>query len=234
MDWLDRDLLLWLNAYSRRSETFDRLVHEVAINDLFKGVLPITVIWCLWFVRREAERVQEVRGRLVAAVGATMLALGFNRAFASWLDKVERPLQDASLGFVPPFGTRTTMFGDLSAFPSDHAVLFAGLAAGVCAVSRGWGVFLALHALVVVFVPRLYLGLHWPTDMLAGTGIGVAFVWLFQWRVLREPLAARLLGWEERRPASFYALMFLASYFLATLFVDITDLASELFGLLGR
>ena len=61
-------------------------------------------------------------------------------------------------------------------FPSGHAAMAA---AGALAVTRmfpfsGW-ILWPLASLVAV--SRVYLGVHWPTDVLAGGAIGLAAAW---------------------------------------------------------
>jgi hypothetical protein len=55
-----------------------------------------------------------------------------------------------------------------SSFPSDHACLFFALATGLCLISPVIGGLALLHASLIVSLPRIYLGLHYPTDVLAG------------------------------------------------------------------
>lgn len=57
-------------------------------------------------------------------------------------------------------------------FPSDHAATAFALAFAVLLVNRRWGtVFLAAAALICL--GRLYVGVHYPTDVLAGAAVGI-------------------------------------------------------------
>jgi len=72
-----------------------------------------------------------------------------------------------------------------SSFPSGHMMLFFALAVTVWYVNRAWGVwFLALSA--VIGVARIYVGVHWPLDILGGAVIGLASGIFIHW-LLREP-----------------------------------------------
>ena len=65
---------------------------------------------------------------------------------------------------------------DSPSFPSAHAAMAA---AGALAGSRmmgGAGVVLWPFALVIAF-SRVYLGVHWPTDVLVGAMLGYALAW---------------------------------------------------------
>ncbi|MFJ2830666.1 bifunctional phosphatase PAP2/diacylglycerol kinase family protein [Streptomyces sp. NPDC087263] len=59
-----------------------------------------------------------------------------------------------------------------TSFPSGHAASAAAFAAGVALESRGWGAVVAPLATAVV-VSRVYTGVHFPSDVLAGAALGV-------------------------------------------------------------
>jgi len=59
-------------------------------------------------------------------------------------------------------------------FPSDHAVLFFALATGLFMAHRKLGIAAYAWVIVAICFPRLYLGIHWPTDVIAGAAVGVA------------------------------------------------------------
>ncbi|MFI6892945.1 bifunctional phosphatase PAP2/diacylglycerol kinase family protein [Streptomyces sp. NPDC050256] len=63
-----------------------------------------------------------------------------------------------------------------TSFPSGHAASAAAFATGVALESKGWGAVVAPVALSVA-ASRVYTGVHYPSDVLAGAalGIGAAF-----------------------------------------------------------
>ncbi len=89
--------------------------------------------------------------------------------------------------------------GDLS-FPSGHAansaIVYLTLAALTTQVEHGWVARNAVIALAVMLVgmigiSRVYLGVHWPSDVLAGWSFGT--LWALGWW---------LVGARLRQPAS--------------------------------
>jgi len=63
------------------------------------------------------------------------------------------------------------MKGGLDAFPSGHSVFFSALALPVFYFNKKLGVVFLLGAFLIG-LSRIIAGVHWPSDVLAGWGIG--------------------------------------------------------------
>lgn len=70
--------------------------------------------------------------------------------------------------------------------PSDHAVMAGAVAAGLWIVSHRWG-YVAAVAAVLMALTRVYVGAHYPADVLVGLLVG-AIVVLFGWLLAERPL----------------------------------------------
>jgi membrane-associated phospholipid phosphatase len=81
------------------------------------------------------------------------------------------------------------------AFPSDHTTVAVALAAGLWLVNRQLGAIGAVLALLEGF-SRVYLGMHYPHDVLAGIVLSSVVV-LGGWALVRRPL----IRLSERLPA---------------------------------
>jgi membrane-associated phospholipid phosphatase len=71
-------------------------------------------------------------------------------------------------------------------FPSDHAVMAGAVATGLFLVSRRLGVVAAIAA-VLMAGTRVYVGAHYPWDVLAGLALGAAVV-ACGWLIVGRPL----------------------------------------------
>ncbi len=79
---------------------------------------------------------------------------------------------------TPLFSTRG--LGDDLSFPSGHAqATSSGIFAGALRGKKIWGWLIAVLYLLLVCASRLYFGVHYPTDVLAGAlyGLVIAVFW---------------------------------------------------------
>ncbi|HET9171117.1 MAG TPA: phosphatase PAP2 family protein [Actinospica sp.] len=82
-------------------------------------------------------------------------------------------------------------------FPSDHTTVAVALAVGLWIFSRRLGIVAAVLALTEGF-SRVYLGQHYPHDVLAAIVLSTVLM-VAGWILMNRPLAA-LLGALERTP----------------------------------
>lgn len=221
MNAIDRGVLLAVNHFAQRSTTFDHLVVEVSHSDALKGGVVLAIFWWAWFRRGESAR--RTHAVLLSGLMGGFVALVVGRVLAAALPFRVRPLHNVGLGFVRPFGM-TDELRLWSSFPSDHAMLFTALAVAILAVSRRAGAALLAWTALVICAPRIYVGLHYPSDIVVGAAIGAAIGMASQGVLVRDRIAAPILKWRDRRPGLFYSIMFTASFQIATLFNDVRAL----------
>jgi undecaprenyl-diphosphatase len=92
-----------------------------------------------------------------------------------------------------------------AAFPSGHAIASVSVLLTVAILLRrerdwGWPTYAAVALLLVSLYSRLYLGVHWPTDILGGVLVGLC--WLAATLVaFRGPLASQHTSGAGEMPA---------------------------------
>src|SRR5262249_34982614 len=132
------------------------------------------------------------------------------------------------IGYILPYTMEPQSLIHWSSFPSDHAVLFFALATGIYTVSRRWGLVALMHAVFVIAIPRVYLGIHWFTDILAGTVLGIALALVGMRSSFMAWLQRILDSLFARHPALCYGALFGLTYLIATLFDDARYIGSVL------
>ena len=170
----DRDVLLALRASENVANPIGPPWVEEAARDLTalgsNTVLGIAVLAGVLYLFL-AGRLNAVLMLMVAIAGGVLLVGALKVGFA-------RPRPD----IVPPLARTFTM-----SFPSSHAAVsaavyltlgavFARIAAA--RIVKMYIVALAVGLTLIVGVSRVYLGLHYPSDVLAGWCIGAAWAML--------------------------------------------------------
>lgn len=75
---------------------------------------------------------------------------------------------------------------DPNSFPSGHTTsAFAFAGAVLSAAPRRWMKWVALVLAVLMGFSRLYVGVHYPSDVLAGVAIGLFAGWAANWVITR-------------------------------------------------
>lgn len=216
MNFIDSVIISHINSLSRQSMFLDMFMGFLAHNPLLKGGVLATIIWWLWSGGRSQRPF--VREHIIVTVLLCFPAIALARGLAAFLPFRLRPIHEAGISFTIPYGVNLDILDGWSSFPSDHAVLFFALATGLAFISRGIGAFAFVYVSLVIGFPRVYLGLHYPTDVAAGAVIGIAMGWLGNAYVARNRRFQSGMDWLWSRPGLFYPLFFLITYQIADLF----------------
>lgn len=220
MQGFDYAIVRFLNQFAHRCPTFDHIVVFLSNSDLIKGGVVMAAIWSAWFCAKGDSKTN--RSFLLSALLGSLISLFLARFLAHALPIRIRPILDTALHFRPPSGVPNQANWTIwSSFPSDHAALFFALLTGVWLVSRRLGISLLIYVAVVILLPRIYVGIHYPSDILAGAALGILSVLLCSWSKIRENWTRAVLGWIDRWPGPAYALLFLLTFEIATLFWDV-------------
>ncbi|HJQ04587.1 MAG TPA: phosphatase PAP2 family protein [Nocardioides sp.] len=147
------------------------------------GVAVFAVLLLVsWLLARRTGDARRVAAALWAPIGV-LVAVGLNQPISNSVAE-ERPYT-----VFPHALTLVARSTDFS-FPSDHSVMAGAAAVGVLLANRRLGLVTAALA-VLMAATRVYVGAHWPFDVVAGLVIGAGFA-LAAYAVVR-PLLVRIV-----------------------------------------
>lgn len=184
MTAIDETLFQWINGLAGRLAFFDELFKGIA-NDYFILVSSCLVLLALWFGTRRVEQRQVNQKAVIYAAASMGVAQGFV-ALSNLFYFRPRPFTElpTNLLFYPPTD---------SSFPSNSTAIISAIAIAIFLADRRAGTLLLLLALLHGF-SRIYVGVHYPFDVLAAVVIAALTAFCFS-RVIKilEPWPSRLL-----------------------------------------
>lgn len=157
---MDASLFRWFNDLAVGSTWANGATARYASDGivLFGALLVASYLW-----NRHRCDLAGVAGSVWAGAAA-LVALGIAQVIGALVD---RPRPYASLAGVHVLINRSA---DVS-FPSDHATTAGAVAVGLWFVDRRFGVIAGVAA-VLMAIARVYVGVHYPLDVVAGLALG--------------------------------------------------------------
>jgi undecaprenyl-diphosphatase len=148
---------------------YDVSLHHHWVGSLFHGVeqasIPVMVVitGVLWFFSRPGG---DRKWKLACGTGYAAAALGYVIAFVihQIYDRA-RPYETHAIRH--PWSSSTD-----ASFPSDHTSLSFAIAFAVLAFDTAAGVLFLVVA-AIIGIGRLFIGAHYPGDVLAGVAVGL-------------------------------------------------------------
>ncbi len=221
MNLFDTVIIDFINQISRFSWTFDYAINFISKNHLIKGGVLISIFWWGWF--RVNKNQSYIQVHLVSTLFGLFIAMSLARALALLLPFRFRPIHEEGLNFTLPYGMKMTMLEGWSSFPSDHAVLFYALATGMFYISKKVGIFALVYTTLFIGLPRVYLGLHYPTDIICGAIIGSVVILLCNSNYFIEKISRPTHNYSITKPEIFYPIFFIITYQVADMFNNSRD-----------
>ena len=181
---LDESVLLWVNRWTGTAVWLDSVI-ELLASDYMVAVSMALVLVGLWFTGKDGgERTRHQKGILAAL--AAMALSSWSVYAINGVYQRPRPFLDNDIAILFYYPTDPS-------FPSNSAAATFALAAAIWVVNRKVGAVMLAAAAALGF-SRVYAGVHYPLDVIAGCGIGVVIALLVhRLRALLEPLPSLAL-----------------------------------------
>jgi undecaprenyl-diphosphatase len=181
----DNTLLFMINGLSGHWVGMDKVI--MTISQYGPVVFGLYLIG-LWFSGESTNKVEQNRKRALYAIFSALLAMGMNQVISHiWFR--DRP-------YVHNPVNRLLQGSQDASFPSDHAAGAFSIAGSLFGRTAGGTALMVFAAMVAV--SRIYVGLHYPSDIIGGMAIGLISSWIIERNqaILEKPVVKILKWWN--------------------------------------
>lgn len=171
---VDGPLYLDVAGFARNTPWLNTAMQ--AVTDIGLAAFAVLMVLAWW----------RARGRGSAAT-ARALAVPFAVVLAYIVNDLLKPVfNEARPCHAYPDAFRLATCDPITdySFPSNHSAIVAAAAVGLYLVERRLGVIAAVCAVIVGF-SRVYVGAHYPHDVLAGLAVGLVVGLIAAWPLAR-------------------------------------------------
>ena len=164
MEWLlemDGKLLRWLMEACSHPVLDEGMTFISKLGNKGFIWIAIGVVFLLFGLKNKKWSVRG--GMVLCSLAANFLAC--NVVLKPLIDRTRPYYVLDYTPLIPPVGD--------ASFPSGHTSASFAAATAIYAINKKWGITAYIFAAVMGF-SRLYLGVHFPTDVLAGALVGTA------------------------------------------------------------
>ena len=222
MTEFDTAIILFLNQYAHVSTTLDKFVVLLSSNHLLKGGVITALVWYTLFNMKD-DSLRKIA--FIFTIFSTVIAMSITRLLAHVLPLRLRPIHEENLDFVLPYGLHTDLLDGWNSMPSDHATLFFTLSMCLYFLNKKIGILAFLYTTLFICLPRIYLGLHYPTDIMVGGIIGISVAYMSVSLPFLVFISQKISNSSFCNSSFFYTASYLFTYQIADMF----DSSRELF-----
>ena len=221
--FFDEPILHFFNQFIAQSPGLDKWLVYFLESHLAKGVVLVLACWDLWYTY-PGPQMEKTRNGICTTITSSLIAVFITRIAVHIFPNRARPFLNPDLKLNIANSLDVLAFKDVSSFPSDHATLFIALSYGIWKTNKKIGLACLIYTILFIIIPRMALGLHYPSDILFGSLIGLATVELgFRLGTLKQ-INTYFLNLTTRKPQIFYPVFFFLTYEIANLFDDLRQL----------
>lgn len=239
---LDLDIVLFFNQFCGKSVFLDSLALIFLSVDALRTAILIALILGIWEYGKVKNDINANKS-VILILFSIIISLGVIEILNAVINS-PRPIVAYESQITGPIvenkntkalwqdgWARNSKHGS---FPSDTVALLSTLAFGIFFWNRNIGVFAILFVFFAGILPRLYFGLHYPSDMLVGSIISLFSCIVSQKVKFLDSLAGKILEFEKRSPFIFGTVGFYLMYVIADKFILIRKLPLWIKAMMGN
>jgi len=178
---IDLYLFNYINGFAGRWQWLDYFAMFCA--DYLGYIL--LVILALFFVLNYIKNWRMFLESIIAAIVTKFVLVAIIRAI--WF----RPRPFVALNFAPLIDQSATE----ASFPSGHASFYFALSTIVYCYNKKVGILFYIASLFIA-ISRVFVGVHWPLDVVAGAILGAFMGWLLN-KLFREHAHKIIKGYNN-------------------------------------
>ena len=209
--WLATELGECLNRFPLFDECIQSGIRHYVLGGLWYSA-AMFVFWVQAARRDDGQKRLRIITTIVGSAITILLAFLAGVIF-NWPPPIHNP---ELAHFFPPYIDQNP---NASSFPSMSTALYGSVAAGMYSIHKTTGLFLWVALPLLVSLPRMYVGGHWFSDIVAGLAFALIGFGLARY-LLETPVLARL----ETALASHRSWVVIADFFV---FIWILEVAVE-------
>ena len=199
--------------------------------DALRTAILVALIIGIWEYGKAKEDINSKK-RVIAILFSIVLTLGIIEILNALIES-PRPIVSYESSINSPVITENTKplwkNGWLrnpkhGSFPSDTVALLATMAIGLFLWKRMLGIIAIIFVILGGILPRLYFGLHYPSDMILGFLIAVFSTFIVEKVKLFNLLSLKILDLQNKHPYAFGVIGFYLAYIISEKFILIRKL----------
>ena len=220
----DHFIINLLHHISANCPWLNNFMYFISDNDFLASGIVVSVFWFFWFHNDQEDIINEKRKKIINALIGCLIAIVIGRLLTRILPFTVRPVLNPDLANLFPFQHAADDLNLNNSMPSDHAILYFALATGIFLISKKVGIISFIYIFFVGLFPRIYLGYHYPIDVLVGGMVGIFITLLYSKIRISNVISERVLNFSRNYTGLFYVLFFWLTYQIGTMFDSVRDL----------
>lgn len=227
----DIGIILFFNQYCGSSSFWDTLALVFLSVDALRTAVLVSLIVGLWEYGN-VKKDSSSKKRVLYILFSIIVTLGIIEIMNAIIHSPRPIVTYESLIKAPIVSNDIEMLWNNSwvrnskhgSFPSDTVALLFTMAVGLFLWEKLIGSFAIAFVLITCVLPRLYFGLHYPSDMLVAMVISIFSSMLVEKTKFCKTLSDFLFKIEQKSPYIFGVIGFYLAYVIAEKFILIRKL----------
>ena len=238
----DISIVLFFNQFCGKCVFLDTLALLFLSVDALRTAILVALVIGLWEYGKIKNDIKANK-RVIAILFSIIITLGIVEIINALIDSPRPIVTYGNLIHNHPITTSDTQELWRSgwvrnpkhgSFPSDTVALLATMAVGLFLWNKTIGTLAILFVIFTGVLPRLYFGLHYPSDMFFGFLIALISTYITEKAKLFNNMTKNILSLQNKYPYTFGVIGFYLAYIVADKFILLRKLPVWIRTMLGQ